>query len=317
MVEGIPRISVTIICYKQEDLIKRAVESLLAQKDYIYEICVSDDCSPDRTWDVLIDYKKQYPDLFKLHRNAPNVGIFENIENSWTMPTGDMVYLMAGDDEAGEGWFKKVIEFILEKKIDYKNELFCIYGDYKCIYPNGDSVVHRHSVVEKFDDTFRAALRGMINGRGCCYSKHILDKFKKVSQGRSHIAENAQDRQLQIFSEKNYYIPAVGNIYYSAIGISTHLTKEMKLERMQIWPYSIKCFRELGIKLQKKDLLYVKHRMKYQEYVYWGKKKSAIISIWYYLRSFDLKMYVAGDTFRGLIFAIRRRLPHKHAIIMN
>ena len=195
--------------------------------------------------------------------------------------------------------------------------LFCIYGDYRCIYPNGDSVVHRHSVVEKFDDTFRAALRGMINGRGCCYSKHVLDKFKKVSQGRSHIAENAQDRQLQIFSEKNYYIPAVGNIYYSAIGISTHLTKEMKLERMQIWPYSIKCFRELGIELQKKDLLYVKHRMKYQEYVYWGKKKSAIISIWYYLRSFDLKMYVAGDTFRGLVFAIRRRLPHKHAIIMN
>ncbi len=317
MIEGIPKISVLVVSYKQEDVIGRTLDAILAQHDYLYEICVSDDCSPDGTWRILQKYQLQFPELIKIHRNDPNLGIFENLEQVRTMPSGEVVSTVAGDDLPGEGWYRSVVEFIQQNNIDYKNELFCIYGDYKCIYPNGDSIVHKHGAVARYNNVFRLALRGVINGRGCCYSKRVLDKFQKVSQGRSHIAENAQDRQLQIFSEKNYYIPLVGNVYYSSIGISVHLTEELKKERMQIWPYSIKCFKDLGVELQKKDLLYVKHRMKYQEYVYWGKKKSAIISIWYYLRSFDWKIFRVSDSIRGLVFAVRRRLPHKHIINMN
>lgn len=317
MIEGIPRISVLVITYRQEGIVGRTLDSLLAQKDYLYEICVSDDCSPDHTWDVLLDYQKRYPDIIKLHRNDPNVGIFENTEQSWTMATGDVINTLAGDDTTPDGWYKAVVEFIQQNNIDYKNELFCIYGDYKCIYPNGDSIVHKHGAVARYNNVFRLALRGVINGRGCCYSKRVLDKFQKVSQGRSHIAENAQDRQLQIFCEKNYYIPKVGNVYYSSIGISVHLTEELKKERMQIWPYSVKCFKELGVELNKKDLLFIKHRITYQEYIHWGNKKSALLSLWYYLRSFDWRIFRASDSIRGVVFAVRRRLPHKHIINLN
>lgn len=311
-----PRISVLVITYKQEDIIGRTLDAIIAQHDYIYEICVSDDCSPDGTWQILQMYQQKYPKLIKIHRNNPNLGIFENIEKVRTMPTGEVVTMVAGDDLPGEGWYKRVAEFIKEKGIDCQNELFCIYGDYKCIYPNGDSVVHKHSSVAKVDNAFRLALRGFINGRGCCYSRKILDKFKKVSQGKSHIAENAQDRQLQIFSEKNYYIPMVGNVYYAKRGISVHLNDNLKKERMQIWPYSIKCFKDFGIKLSKRDLIFIKHRMTYQEYVYLGKKSKAFLSFWFYLRSFDFKLFMASDTLRGVWFAIRRRLPHKYVINM-
>lgn len=317
MIAGIPRISVYIITYNQEDVIDRTLESVLNQIDYVYEICISDDHSTDKTWGILNEYNKKYPGLFRLNRNDPNLGIFENTERVWTIPTGDIVYDLAGDDSVGDGWFKSIVEFVQQNNIDYKNELFCIYGDYKCIYPNGDSIVHKHGAVSKYNDVFRLALRGVVNGRGCCYSKRVLDKFQKVSQGRSHIAENAQDRQLQIFSEKNYYIPKVGNVYYSSIGISVHLTEELKKERMQIWPYSVKCFKELGVELNKKDLLFIKHRITYQEYIHWGNKKSALLSLWYYLRSFDRKIFRASDSIRGVVFAVRRRLPHKHIINMN
>lgn len=313
----IPKISVMVITYNQEDVINRTLDAIVAQKDYLFEVCISDDCSSDTTWVILQDYQSRYPDFIKLHRNDPNRGIFENIEQVRSMPIGDIVTTVAGDDLPGDGWYKKVVEFIAENGIDYKNELFCIYGDYKCIYPNGDSIIHKHSAIVKVDDVFRLALRGAINGRGCCYSRKILSKFKKLSLGRSHIAENAQDRQLQIFSEKNYYIPMVGNVYYTKRGISVHLTEELKQERMQIWPYSIKCFKDLGIELNKKDQTFVKHRMAYQEYVYWGTKRKALLSFWYYLMSFDLKLFLASDTLRGLFFAIRRRLPHKYIINMN
>ncbi len=314
MIDGIPKISVLVITYKQEDIVGRTLDSLIEQRDYLYEICVSDDCSPDGTWEVLLDYQKRYPDLIKLHRQNPNVGIFENTVYSWTMPSGDVINEIAGDDTTPAGWYKAVVEYILQNKIDWENELFCIYGDYKCIYPNGDSIVHKQSAISKYDDAFRLAIRGIINGRGCCYSKLILDKFKNFSQGRSHIAECAQDRQLQIFSEKNYYIPQVANIYYSAIGVSTHIDEDKKRERMQIWPYSMKCFKDFGIELRKKDITFIKHCMAYQEYVYWGKKSKALLSFWYYLKSFDLKLFMASDTLHGVWFAIRRRLPHKNPI---
>jgi len=288
MIEGIPRISVSVICYKQEELIKRAINSLLAQKDYIYEICVSDDCSPDRTWEVLQDYDRQYPGLFKLHRNEPNVGIFENIEYTWTMPTGDIIYRLAGDDECGEGWFKTVVEYIQENKIDYKNELFCIYGDYVGIDPQGLRNLHKNNWVLSSKNMMSLSLRGIVGNRSACYSIKILKEFFKVSQGRSHIAESAIDRQLQLFSEKNYYIPKVGNYYYSGIGVSTAITNyDTYLERKQINPYLFEKFSEKGFTPTKADIRYVKYDNAFVDFLYKRSFVNAARFVHRWLLSYD------------------------------
>lgn len=274
MIEGIPRISVRIITYKQEELIKRAINSLLAQKDYIYEICVCDDCSPDGTWDVLQQYAKEYPGLFKLHRNEHNLGIFENIEMAWTLPTGDLTYGLAGDDEVGEGWFKTVIEFIQNNHIDYKNELFCIYGDYVGITPDGRRVMHNNNMAISPVNQFSLSLRGIVGNRSACYSINILKKFFVVSKGKSHVAENAQDRQLQLFTEKNYYIPKVGNVYYAGIGVSKNVLNEtLFLERKQMNPYMVEQFAKYGYQPTKSDLRYITYNNAFMDF---EKKKSIV-----------------------------------------
>lgn len=315
MKEGIPKISVLIICYKQEELIKRAIDSLLVQKDYLYEICVSDDCSPDNTWNVLLDYRSRYPELIKLNRNEPNVGIFENIERNWEMPTGDIVYQMAGDDEAVDGYFKSIIEFISEKNIDYKNELFCIYGDYMVKYPNGDSIIYHNSAVEEFHDVFRLALRGRICNRSACYSIHVLKLFDKVSQGRSHIVEHVQDRQLQLYAQKNYYIPCVGNIYYANIGISVHINDTIRQERLGIWPFTLDYLKNKGVQLCKSDINCIKLNMLYAKQRY-GEQNvfDFIMRIWYRYGSKDKSFPQKRDRLKKIVFALRRRLPHKQSI---
>lgn len=314
MIEGIPKISVLIICYKQEELIKRAINSLLAQKDYIYEICVSDDCSPDNTWEVLQEYDKQYPGLFKLHQNRPNVGIFENIEYTWSMPTGDIIYQLSGDDECGKWWFKTVVEYIQNKHIDYKNELFSIYGDYKCVYPNGDSFVFHNDAVIKNQNLLKLALRGIIGNRSCCFSKRVLDKFVKCSKGRSHIAEDAQDRQLQIFSETNYYVPKVGNIYYSYVGVSTKITDDVLAERAQIGVYAFHLFDKLSVPYDNKDVIYSLDFMPVCEQFIHKQSMSRLFKlIFLFFKSFDFSIK-GGLNLRPYLFAVMRRLPHKKAI---
>lgn len=317
MHNAIPKISVYMITYNQENVIDRTIASLLKQKDYIYEICISDDHSIDNTWTILENYKLKYPDLFKIHQNTSNLGIFENTEYVWTMPSGDLVYDLAGDDCVGDNWFKTIINFIEDNKIDYKNELFCIYGDYQCIYPNMDSITHRNNSIAVNSNALKLALRGLLCNRSACYSINILKKFKKCSKGRSHIAEEAQDRQLQLFTTKNYYISSVGNIYYSLIGVSSRIDDKIFEERQLIRPYAISFLKDQGASLDSKDMMYslvylpIYNKLKYKFKILLGVKV-----ILYYLLSFDFTIHSPVFNFKQFAFSVIRRLPHKKAITM-
>jgi len=288
MIDGIPRISVLVITYNQEDVIGRAIESLLSQKDYIFEICISDDCSKDKTWEILNYYSSQYPGLFVLNRNDPNVGIFENIERTWEMPTGDIVYQLSGDDECGYGWFQKVIDSIKELGLDYKNEMFCVYGDYMTVDLKGRKITHKNNLVTKDGGGLSLAIRGIVCNRSTCYSIKVLNRFFKVSQGRSHIAESAQDRQLQLFSEKNYYIPYVGNIYHTGIGVSTRIANDIIFEeRKQINQYLINSFADRGFAPSKADLRYFVYEDAFLDFLHKKTLKNAFKLIYRWLLSYD------------------------------
>lgn len=311
MIQDIPKISVLIITYKQENLISRALDSLLKQKDFLYEICVSDDCSPDGTWQVLLEYKKQYPDLIKLHRNDFNLGIFENFEQVFKMPSGDIINMMAGDDEAGVNYFEHVIHFIKEKGIDYMKELFCIYCDYEAVYSNGDSMVFRNqAIVSHPDKALRLALRGIIGGRGCCFSINALKRFDFVSQGRSHKVEHIQDRQIQLNTDKSYYIHHVGNIYYTNIGVSANINEDIRKERLQIWPFTIEYLKQKGVHIFKSDINYGKYNVALQRFRYKHSVVNFFNVVVTYILSRDWSL-PDGNFIRHIYFAIRRRMPHK------
>lgn len=323
MIEGIPRISVRVITYKQEELIKRAINSLLAQKDYIYEICVSDDCSPDRTWEVLQEYDKKYPGLFKLNRNAANVGMFKNSEITRRMVTGDIVYVLSGDDECGQGWFQKVIEYIQENKIDYKNELFCIYGNYMAVYPNGDKLIFNNKLILNKDvHAFTLGLRHLIGGRSACTSINIQRRYKELSDGASHKAEEILDRQLQICTETNYYIDHIGNIYHVGVGVSAKMKgrqtdEKIHNERQQLADYTIEKAAEIGYEVNEKEKNYMYFTKALFQAKYTHKWSDYYEAFKYYVKSYDPKIGLKGIRFKRMFFAIRRRLPHKNPIIMT
>ena len=322
MIEGIPRISVKIITYKQEDVIRRTIESLLSQKDYLYEICVSDDCSPDSTCTGLQEYDKQYPGLFKLYRNEVNLGIFANFEKAWELPTGDLVYHVSGDDECGKDWFKRIVSFIQENNIDYKNDSFCIYGNYMAKYPNGDSVIIRNNAIENAAvQPFSLAIRHVISNRSTCFSTKILRQFQKVSQGRSHLCEEILERQLQILSPKNYYIDHLGNIYHVGIGVSAHMGKKIdpKIheERQQLADYTIQKAAELGYAVSEKDKNYLFFTRSLFHAKYTGRLADYYKALVFYFKGYNSKIGLRGLRFKRVLFALRRRMSHKTPISMT
>lgn len=317
MIEGIPKISVLVITYNQENVIARALDSLIAQKDYLYEICVSDDCSKDRTWDVLQEYATKYPGLFVLNRNNPNVGIFENIEKTWTMPSGDIIYQLAGDDEAGEGWFQRVVEHLLNNKIDYHNELFSVYGDYKAICPNGDSCVYTNELILRQGDVVKYSLLGMIGNRSSCFSINILKQYQKVSQGRSHIAETAQDIQLPFYTKEFYYLPYVGNMYYAGTGVSSKIDSDTAKERIDIVPYAFEFLKNNGYKIGFRERMYCKYNISIKEGAIKGGLYPYLKAAFWFFFTYCTSINTLKKSICRKLFSMRRRVYHTTPIKMK
>lgn len=309
-----PKLSVIIITYNQEKEIGRALESLICQKDYIYEIIVNDDCSTDNNWRIINEYAEKYPDLIKPRQNERNCGIFENYEITWRLPQGDMVYQLEGDDTCEPGYFKRIFDFIEKNKIDVYNELFCIYGDYRVVYPNGDTIIRKNDLIKRNIDPVKLSMRVLISNRSAVFCKKIMDRYVDCSKGRLHIAEKAQDVQLQIFSEKNYYLPAIGNNYYSDLGVSTERNYERFEDRQKIMSYAREMVEKQGVALDKKDLAYIDYFNQFFKARYYSNIKEYALLIYYFFRCFDSKIGFRCLDLKHILFAIVRRLPHKKPI---
>ena len=299
-----PRLSVYVITYNQEDVIRRTMDSLLSQKDYIYEICINDDCSKDHTFEILQEYQRQYPEIVKPVQNEHNLGIFENLERVMVRLTGDMVYQLSGDDVCLDGYLKAVFDYIERERIDWGKELFCIYGDYMEIEPDGSSIVFTNKLVKKHN-VLKLRLRKLVSNRSACFSKKILDKFEKVSDGHSFSAESVQDTQLALFAENNYYIPVLGNKYYAGIGISSRMSEEEHRENIfEGYNRMVDFVSHHGYSIDKKDLAFIEFLKAYST----GHKKMAIR---YYFASIDFSLGLKGLGLDRIFFVIKKKVRKK------
>ncbi len=118
-----PVVSVSIITYNHEKFIAQALDSVLMQEvDFEYEIIVGDDCSSDKTPEILKEYQQKHPDKIHLilhqkrYDNIP--GRINNTTNLYNC-SGKYVAMLDGDDY----WFHKnklqtQVDF-LEKNPDF------------------------------------------------------------------------------------------------------------------------------------------------------------------------------------------------------
>lgn len=99
MSEAKPKVSVVMITYNHEKFIEQAVNSVLMQEtDFDYEIIIGEDCSTDRTREILVELQKEYADKIKLVLNPQNLGMLPNFVNVLSMARGEYVALLEGDD---------------------------------------------------------------------------------------------------------------------------------------------------------------------------------------------------------------------------
>lgn len=94
-----PLLSVCIITYNQVNFIRQAIASVLAQNvNCTWEIIVADDLSTDGTREIIIDFKRQFPDHIKLILQPKNVGPGKNWHMLVDAAAGKYISYLEGDD---------------------------------------------------------------------------------------------------------------------------------------------------------------------------------------------------------------------------
>lgn len=212
--------SVLIITYNQENIIARAVNSLLVQNEYIYEIVINDDCSTDNTWNVILEFQKQYPELIKPHRNDHNLGIFANEMNGLKSLTGDVISLLAGDDYYKPGLFKEMNELIYANDFDLENDHFILFFNHETLYPDGRKILIDNSSCFS-NSLFKLKLRWLIGDRGIGISKSIIKKIDEIPTGLGIHSDMLLDIQFAYYATKAAYSPFVAGVYNAGGGISS------------------------------------------------------------------------------------------------
>src|SRR3990167_8573660 len=89
-----PKVSVVSISYNQEDFIAQTLDSFLMQKtDFDFEVIIADDCSSDKTPEIINDYAKRFPSIIKPILRKKNVGIQNNMSDALSQARGRYIAL--------------------------------------------------------------------------------------------------------------------------------------------------------------------------------------------------------------------------------
>lgn len=89
-----------LFAFNQERYIRDALEGAFCQTYEPLEIILSDDCSSDRTFEIMQEMSAIYdgPHDVQLRRNRVNLGIAEHVNVVFDISHGDILLLAAGDD---------------------------------------------------------------------------------------------------------------------------------------------------------------------------------------------------------------------------
>lgn len=95
-----PLLTFALFAYNQERFIAEAVQGALSQTYTPLEIILSDDCSSDRTFEIMQELAAGYqgPNRVIVRRNERNLGIGGHVNKVMEIARGQLIVVAAGDD---------------------------------------------------------------------------------------------------------------------------------------------------------------------------------------------------------------------------
>lgn len=170
-------VSIIFIAYNQEQFIRESVRSALSQTYSPLEIIFSDDCSKDRTYEIISEEVLNYQGRHKiiLNRNKINLGVADNLNQAVKLSSGQFIVQQEGDDVS----VPLRVEKLVRRWLDQKNPVDLVCSFFEEIDVNGNVTGFIKREVAFLPDTHNHVLEWRCGATGACtsFSRKLHEKY--------------------------------------------------------------------------------------------------------------------------------------------
>lgn len=199
------RVSIIITSYNYGEYIERCINSCLRQvmPENSLEIIVVDDCSTDRTHDVLKACESI--NNFRYVVNSENMGVAGAANIGIRMAHGQFIVRVDADDYVSPEFIRRLSEYLVDKE-----DVFCVSCDYDYVNEQGETIERRSA--EEFPISC-----------GIMYRKSLLVEYGLYNRDWRHREEEELRKRLG----ERYEIHHLGEALYSYVMHDSNKTKQV------------------------------------------------------------------------------------------
>lgn len=108
-----PLLTIVITNYNHGKYLPKAIDSLVSQDFFPFEVLIIDDASTDHSLEVIDEYARRYP-LIRVIKHAVNRGICFSLCEGVEAAKGTYVHTMGADDYRLPGFVKKTMDLLVK-----------------------------------------------------------------------------------------------------------------------------------------------------------------------------------------------------------
>ena len=146
-------ISVVMTTYNGEKYVCEQLDSILSQTLLPKEIIVVDDCSTDKTWEILLNYAASNPQL-KIYQNDHNIGAHQNFRKAFSLSSCPLIAPSDQDDIWRVDKLEILKELLIQKGVDL------VFSQEQIMWENGDLEIDTHEMPMMKDFIWGNCLKG-------------------------------------------------------------------------------------------------------------------------------------------------------------
>ena len=172
-----PLVTYLFLAYNQQEFVREAVISALSQTYTPMQIIISDDCSPDATYEIMAAEVAKYQgsNEIVLRQNNPNLGIGGHINQLMELARGELIVVAAGDDVS----LPNRVERIVAEWNKAPNEINSLYSKVEVMDESGRHIRYLGSAWDN-STTLPAAVQSLcmgVLGASHAWHRRIFDVF--------------------------------------------------------------------------------------------------------------------------------------------
>ena len=182
-------VTFALFAYNQEKFIREAVEGAFAQTYEPLEIILSDDCSTDRTFEIMQEMASAYrgPHRVRAVQTPRNLGVVQHVLLRGREASGDIVVVAAGDDISLPERVARHVPCYADPKVWAVSTGFTLVDEYGNVVSANETIPVGVRLVKKWP-TYIKKPSVVIQGSTASYHKNVFQLINPT--GRISFAED-------------------------------------------------------------------------------------------------------------------------------